>query len=418
MRLVESLGGEPVTLRGEDAAVETVRYARKRNVTKIVVGKPTHPRWRDVLKPSFLDDLVRQSGEIDVYVISGAARSRRRRVRAPEPGRTTPVRRPARLRRRRRGRRSPSTTIVAWFFFGRTQLADVVMVFLLGVVLVVDALRVRAVARSPPCSACSRSTSSSSRRTSASPSRTCSHIVTFGVMFLVAVVISHLTKRIRDQADSARGRERRTASLYAVSRELGGRQRAPGAARRRPRGTCARSSTSRSRCCCPGGDDELEIVHADEGTLGRRTTRTSASPTGSGTTSAPAGAGPTRSPWRAPSSSRSAARAVASASSRSSRRPSRASTIPTSGSSSTRIAGLIGSALERTAARRGGAARAASASRPSSSATRSSARSRTTCARRSASSPAPRARSSRTTCPRTTPMRRELLRRRTKRRCA
>ncbi len=28
---------------------ETVRYARKRNVTKIVVGKPTHPRWRDVL---------------------------------------------------------------------------------------------------------------------------------------------------------------------------------------------------------------------------------------------------------------------------------------------------------------------------------------------------------------------------------
>src|SRR5215472_3607982 len=37
LRLVESLGGEPVTLRAEDAAVETIRYARKRNVTKIVV---------------------------------------------------------------------------------------------------------------------------------------------------------------------------------------------------------------------------------------------------------------------------------------------------------------------------------------------------------------------------------------------
>jgi two-component system sensor histidine kinase KdpD len=47
------------------------------------------------------------------------------------------------------------------------------------------------------------------------------HAVTFAVMFLVAVVISQLTKRIRDQADSARHTERRTASLYAVSRELG-----------------------------------------------------------------------------------------------------------------------------------------------------------------------------------------------------
>src|SRR5580692_9264823 len=71
MRLVESLGGESVTLRGEDAAAETVRYARKRNVTKIVVGKPTHARWRDVLRSSFLDDIVRLSQEIDVYVISG-----------------------------------------------------------------------------------------------------------------------------------------------------------------------------------------------------------------------------------------------------------------------------------------------------------------------------------------------------------
>src|ERR1700722_11332305 len=71
MRLVESLDGEPVTLRGEDAAAETVHYARKRNVTKIVVGKPTYPRWRDVLRSSFLDDIVRKSREIDVYVISG-----------------------------------------------------------------------------------------------------------------------------------------------------------------------------------------------------------------------------------------------------------------------------------------------------------------------------------------------------------
>src|SRR5580704_6742270 len=72
MRLVESLGGEAVVLRAEDAAVETVRYARKRNVTKIVLGKPTHARWKGMLRQSFLDDVVRLSREIDVYVISGS----------------------------------------------------------------------------------------------------------------------------------------------------------------------------------------------------------------------------------------------------------------------------------------------------------------------------------------------------------
>jgi two-component system sensor histidine kinase KdpD len=48
------------------------------------------------------------------------------------------------------------------------------------------------------------------------------HVVMFGVMFVVAGVISGLTRRIRLQADAARYRERRTAMLYSMSRELSG----------------------------------------------------------------------------------------------------------------------------------------------------------------------------------------------------
>jgi len=55
-----------------------------------------------------------------------------------------------------------------------------------------------------------------------------SHIVTFAVMFVVAIVISGLTQRVRNQAAAARGREGRTAALYALSRELSA---APGSAR-------------------------------------------------------------------------------------------------------------------------------------------------------------------------------------------
>ena len=39
-------------------------------------------------------------------------------------------------------------------------------------------------------------------------------------MFMVAFVISNLTLRVREQANAARLRERRTAALYNLSKEL------------------------------------------------------------------------------------------------------------------------------------------------------------------------------------------------------
>ena len=41
-------------------------------------------------------------------------------------------------------------------------------------------------------------------------------------MFVVALIIATLTKRVRDQAEAARNREVRTAAMYAMSRELAG----------------------------------------------------------------------------------------------------------------------------------------------------------------------------------------------------
>ena len=46
------------------------------------------------------------------------------------------------------------------------------------------------------------------------------YLVTFAVMLMVSLVISTLTTRIKRQVVAARERERRTASLYAMSREL------------------------------------------------------------------------------------------------------------------------------------------------------------------------------------------------------
>jgi two-component system sensor histidine kinase KdpD len=218
LRLAEHLGAETVTLSGLNAAEETLAYARSHNVTKIVVGKPTHARWRDLVRPSFLEDMVRKSGGIDIYVISGDDADGRP-VQAAEPV--------VQNRDRTFGTYALSIAIpvlltcLCRFTFLRSQLADVVMVYLLGIIVVAMrfgygpsvAATIFSVALLdfvfvPPLFSFAVSDFQ--------------HAVMFLVMFVVAFVISGLTERIRDQAGAAREREQRTASLYGLTRELAG----------------------------------------------------------------------------------------------------------------------------------------------------------------------------------------------------
>ena len=75
MRLAEQLGGETATLSGSSVADELIHYARSRNVTRIVAGKPQQPRWKELLRGSLVYELTRKCGDIDVYVISGDPQS-------------------------------------------------------------------------------------------------------------------------------------------------------------------------------------------------------------------------------------------------------------------------------------------------------------------------------------------------------
>ena len=71
LQLAESLGGQVVMLTGSRAVPALMKFAHDNNITKIIVGKPLRPRWLDLLRGSLVDQLVRDSGTIDVYVISG-----------------------------------------------------------------------------------------------------------------------------------------------------------------------------------------------------------------------------------------------------------------------------------------------------------------------------------------------------------
>jgi two-component system sensor histidine kinase KdpD len=158
-------------------------------------------------------------------------------------------------------------TLIAWLLFGRAELTDVTMLLVLGVVIVAARFGYGPSLLAAVLSVIAFDFFFVTPYLSFAVSDL-RHVVTFAVMFLVAVVISQLTKRIRDQADSARQRETRTASLYALSRDVGVLQTAEGlldAAARHVREVFG----VKVAFFLAGQDDvdHLELVLADEGTF-------------------------------------------------------------------------------------------------------------------------------------------------------
>lgn len=216
LRLAERLGGEPVTIPGRDVATELVRYARQRNVTELILGKPLRSFWQELWRRSPIDDVIRTSGDIELRLITAerpAAAARAQRVLAAPAG-ADAVRRYAVA-----VALVAAATGVATLLRSLFELPDASMVFLTGVlfaavwgglgpsllasalsVLVYDVLFVE-------------------------PFFTLTvnkphDIVLLCVFLITSVLVSHLTARARDEAESARQREARTAALYAFSRRI------------------------------------------------------------------------------------------------------------------------------------------------------------------------------------------------------
>jgi len=213
LRLAEQLGAETVTLMGENVAQELLNYARSRNTTKIIVGKPVRALWKEWIFGSVVSDLVHQSGEIDIYVITGTGDEKQPAV-----------------------RRTPQSTgdlggyaygaagvliatAIDWVMFPYFAAANLIMIYLIAVIGV--AIR------------CGRGPSVFASVVSVAAFdfffvppyysfavSDIQYLLTFGVMLVVALVISNLAVRLQQQAELARYRERRTGVLYAMSRDL------------------------------------------------------------------------------------------------------------------------------------------------------------------------------------------------------
>jgi two-component system sensor histidine kinase KdpD len=211
--LAQELGAASATLDGHRPSQAILAYARAHNVTRILLGKPTHPRVRDFIFGSVLDEVVRGSGEIDVHVIAG---EREPEAAPPERRQTTPFLVGAYLQS---VACVAAATAVSFVMSRALDLANLVMVYMLAIVIVAYRL-----GRGPALLASALSVASfdfyfvSPHYTFAVANA--EHLITFAGLFLVGLVTSNLAERVRRQATSARMREQRAATLYALAREL------------------------------------------------------------------------------------------------------------------------------------------------------------------------------------------------------
>jgi len=73
LRLAETLGAEALTIPSVERRIadDILTFARAHNVTQIVVGKATRSWWFELVRGSVVHDLVRLAGNISVNVIAG-----------------------------------------------------------------------------------------------------------------------------------------------------------------------------------------------------------------------------------------------------------------------------------------------------------------------------------------------------------
>jgi two-component system sensor histidine kinase KdpD len=212
LRLAEQLGGEAVTIPGENIAEELVRYAEQRNVTELVLGRSAAQPWTRWRRPT-ADQVIARAGTIDVRVVSGPSTPERERLRWTHVP---------------RGR--PSAYLVA---AGMVAAAAGVAVALMATAPLDDPamLFLTAVLFSALAGGLGPSIFASVlgllvydfffvephlTLTVTKPQ----DILSLFVFLVVAVLTSELTSRVRNQADAARRREARTAALYAFGREI------------------------------------------------------------------------------------------------------------------------------------------------------------------------------------------------------
>jgi two-component system sensor histidine kinase KdpD len=212
LRLAEQLGAVTHVLTGFDMVKAIMDFAREQNVTQIMVRKHIFTRWRGWFRRSLADEIVRHSGDIDVYIMTGET---------PQP----------------RALKSHAPSLTSWKPYGIAGVvislatlfnimlfpflasSNLVMVYLLSLVVIARFGRIGLSIIASIISVLAYDFFFVPPFYSFSVSDI-EYIFTLLVMLIVAQIISYLTILTRRQTESARLVQSQTTALYTLSRQL------------------------------------------------------------------------------------------------------------------------------------------------------------------------------------------------------
>nr|WP_122012316.1 sensor histidine kinase KdpD [Maliibacterium massiliense] len=219
IQLAKQLGARVVTVFGDDVALQIAEYARAAGVSKVVLGRSNTKRRLFLAKATFSERLSELAPNLDIYII---------------PDKMGPA-----YRRARRSMRLEvqkyfslgsifntllvlvgSTLLGLWFQHLGFSEANIIMVYILGVVIsaLVTTGRVYCVAASLLSVLTFNYLFTEPRFTLAAYDK--GYPVTFLIMFAVALVIGTLTTRIKEQARISARKAYRTEILLDTSQML------------------------------------------------------------------------------------------------------------------------------------------------------------------------------------------------------
>lgn len=215
LRLAEQLGAQIATVYGEDIPAQIAEYAKASHVSKIVIGRSARMgRWR--AKPNFVDKLTALAPNLDIYIIPDLQPSfRKRKLRLVKPPRISLADTAKTV-----GILIACTLVGFWFFSLNFSIANIIMVYILGVLL--NAIVTRGQIYSAASSILSVLafnfffTNPRFSLQTTDPG----YPVTFLVMLLAALITTTLTKRVKEQARQSAKKAYRTEVLLETSRKL------------------------------------------------------------------------------------------------------------------------------------------------------------------------------------------------------
>ena len=219
LKLAQELGAETATLSGQDPVEAVLDYARRHNLSRIVVGRSTRARWRLPGREPFSRRLGAHAPDIDLIAVAREEAT----VRRPAAASLEPHDE-ARFKPQLRGYLYAALTcigitVVATPLQHYFELVNTVMLFLLGVVFIAYRF-----GRGPAALAALLNVAAFDfffvpPRLSFAVSDV-QYLVTFAVMLIVGLVTGHLTAGLRYQLRVARSREERARSLSEMARSL------------------------------------------------------------------------------------------------------------------------------------------------------------------------------------------------------